>query len=88
MTTKDRARLKNTGMPPEVYRQLVAEQDGKCAICGKKMHTAHTDHDHNMPGVFRELLCNRCNAGLAAIEDVEFRTKALEYLERHNWVAT
>ena len=70
------------GMTPDDYDQLLAKQDGKCAICqqlpGKKRLAI--DHCHKT-GMIRGLLCFRCNFGLSYFkESAEVMSRAAKYL--------
>ena len=73
--------------PAEVDAQL-AEQGGKCAVCGNgngsgRWNTFHIDHDHETGGR-RGLLCNNCNMGLGHFKDDPDRLRAAaDYIERH-----
>lgn len=70
------------GITIEDYERMLAEQNNQCAICGVAPPPGrrfHTDHNH-ATGVVRGLLCQRCNIGLWALEDQEFRPKAERYL--------
>ena len=77
-------------MTPEDYEQMLVNQNGVCAICGKpetatyhgKLMPLHIDHDH-MVGEVRGLLCRRCNIKLGYLEDMEFVLKARLYLVLH-----
>ncbi len=78
------------GITHEQYVEMSSAQDDVCAICkepekrvlyGNIAYLA-IDHDH-ATGVVRGLLCHRCNTALGAIENEEFRTKALAYLAAH-----
>jgi hypothetical protein len=41
------------------------EQNNQCKICGDEfINTPHVDHDH-ITGIVRDLLCERCNPGIA-----------------------
>lgn len=62
--------LKSTyGITEEQYLQLLAEQNGGCAICGKPPGKRQLAVDHcHKTGVIRGLLCGRCNLGLGFIE--------------------
>lgn len=70
-------------MSVEQFEQLLAEQDGVCAICGekeKKFSRLSVDHRHS-DGFIRGLLCSGCNTGLGRLKDSEeLLIKALEYL--------
>lgn len=73
------------GMSLEEYRDLLASQDGKCAICGIDSHRErfHVDHDHET-GAIRGALCRECNLGLGHFKDnPDFLRQAAEYLIRH-----
>ena len=59
------------GITPEEYDRLLAEQDGRCAICRRRPRddiSLHVDHDHET-GRIRGLLCFRCNNALGDFED-------------------
>jgi hypothetical protein len=49
------------------YEEMLAEQQGRCAICGKAT-TLVIDHDHQT-GEVRSLLCTNCNVGLGYFSD-------------------
>lgn len=72
------------GMSPAQWDELVEEQGGLCAICGRELalgtKSVHVDHDHNT-GAVRGILCARCNLRLGAAEDADWLAKALAYLE-------
>lgn len=57
------------GLDPDAYEQMLANQNGGCAICGKEpgQRRLHIDHDH-ATGVVRGLLCTRCNSSLGWFE--------------------
>lgn len=47
---------------------MIAEQQGRCALCDQKpLSTLHIDHDHQT-GRVRRMLCRRCNHLLGTIE--------------------
>jgi 2-oxoglutarate dehydrogenase complex dehydrogenase (E1) component-like enzyme len=80
--------LKRYGMTSAQYDALYAQQNGLCAICGKKetlttrgvLRLLCVDHDH-ITGEVRGLLCSRCNVGLGAFGDTkESIEKVLRYL--------
>lgn len=66
------------------YDQMLAAQNGSCAICKQQpTSTLHVDHDHNT-GRLRKLLCSRCNLGLGIFnDDVELFATAILYVEAH-----
>ena len=83
-------RQKRTGCSPELYQQLLTDQNGLCAICrgperdltkaGKRKSLA-ADHDH-ISGAVRGLLCGRCNLLLGrAQESVPLLQQAIDYLQ-------
>lgn len=76
------------GFTYDDYEELLRQQNGLCAICGKpetiKSKTGHVrslavDHCH-VTGMVRGLLCFRCNTNLAILEDEKFRMLADTYL--------
>jgi hypothetical protein len=73
------------GMTPGDYERLLAEQDGRCAICGglpADGQSLHVDHCHES-GLVRGLLCFNCNAGLGMFDhDGERLGAAATYLRR------
>ena len=66
---------------PEDVEQMLAEQDGLCAICGTLPNRAVVDHDHQT-GAVRGVLCHGCNIKLNAVEDSAYLAAALKYLGR------
>jgi hypothetical protein len=79
-------RLRAHGLTVAEYKQILAEQGGGCAICGrtdsgdKRGHRLHVDHCHST-GRFRGLLCTRCNKGLGHFgDDPERLERAAMYL--------
>ncbi len=65
----------------EQYRELVREQNNKCAICGQTPEKQLcVDHNHT-GGAIRKLLCHQCNLLLGcAHDDVEILKNAIQYL--------
>ncbi len=69
------------------YSEMLARQDGKCAVCGKKFdlehkyaRSIHIDHSHKT-GKFRGLLCSDCNLGLGRFkDDPKLLATAIAYL--------
>ena len=75
-------RLRRYGLVEEQYQKLVADQNGKCAMCFKLLgKRPHTDHDHATDKV-RGILCAGCNHGLGYIEKPGFVEMAQAYLAR------
>ena len=59
------------GISREDYDQLLASQDGTCAICGRAPRddiALHVDHEHGT-GRIRGLLCFRCDNALGDFTD-------------------
>ena len=81
------------GLSPEQAADMLAAQDGRCAICGRditgerpyrgSMRTETcVDHDHTT-GATRALLCPGCNQGLGLMkDDPVLLRKAADYLDR------
>lgn len=79
------------GLTGEQYGEMVAAQEGVCAIC-KKPETAmlngvpkvmHVDHDHETGGI-RALLCGCCNGMLGLAKDKPDTLRAAaDYIEKH-----
>ncbi len=72
------------GISVEIYEEILASQNGSCAICGgppsKTFRCFDVDHDHET-GKVRGLLCRPCNIGVGFF-DRGFYEKARAYLER------
>lgn len=70
------------GITLEQHKQMYAEQDGCCAICGILVQYSkiHTDHDHQTNKI-RGLLCHGCNIALGMVkEDIVVLEKMKQYL--------
>ena len=84
----DSYRLRRYGITRDQFNQLLAIQDSKCAICGKKgsgrngtTELLFIDHCHQAKR-FRGLLCHSCNIGLGNFgDDVDRLRNAIKYLE-------
>lgn len=83
---RGRRRQLATGVSPEMYAELMAFQEGRCAICGcdlmKGRVAADHCHDTKKP---RGLLCLACNAAEGMIkktglDPVEFGRSLAAYL--------
>jgi hypothetical protein len=77
------------GITVEEYQQMLAQQDGLCAICGVGSEDGAeplvVDHNHTT-GSVRGLLCALCNALVGyAREDIAILARAAAYLyeEQH-----
>ena len=77
---------------PDEYNKMLEKQDGKCAICEKKLvsqRDTHLDHDHKCcPGrsscgkCIRGILCRDCNLLLGNAEDnIKILKSAIQYLK-------
>jgi hypothetical protein len=79
---------RNYGLTIEQYDALLAQQSGRCAICGDRGENHNSkrlvvDHNHRTDAI-RALLCLTCNLGLGGFkDDPERLKKAIEYLTRH-----
>jgi hypothetical protein len=63
--------------------RMLAEQDGRCAICQEKCEKLVIDHCHQH-GNIRGLLCRPCNALLGMCQDDEaILRRAIDYLRIH-----
>lgn len=70
------------GITFEQYREMLSQQDGRCAICGTSKEKLVVDHNHQT-GKVRKLLCHLCNALIGyAREDISIIASAISYLER------
>ena len=74
------------GMTYDDFLDMLADQDGKCAICkapdAKRKGDKHLHVDHNhQTGMVRGLLCNPCNRGLGFLGEANLQA-ALDYLQR------
>jgi Recombination endonuclease VII len=73
------------GISVEEYEQILAEQDGVCAICGEdekdqRWGCLYVDHDHKT-GKIRGLLCRDCNLALGLFQDdLALLKRAVRYL--------
>lgn len=65
------------------YNEILASQNGTCAICNSPPTFRRLDVDHcHITGKVRGLLCKRCNTGLGCFHDKEELLKAAtNYLE-------
>lgn len=71
------------GISLTVYNEMLAKQDGKCAICSRECTTGRSlavDHCHST-GKIRGLLCQGCNTSIGRLYSVELLKSAIKYLE-------
>lgn len=90
---RERMLKKNYGVTVEQYDQMLEQQNGVCAICGKPesrsangglgMRPLSVDHCHGSLKI-RGLLCSHCNTALGLLnDDIGLFEKAIEYLKRN-----
>jgi Recombination endonuclease VII len=72
------------GLTTDEFEEMVRQQGGVCAICGRAPKTGkrlHVDHDHDT-GEVRGLLCFSCNVGVGNLgNDIERLQRTVDYLE-------
>jgi hypothetical protein len=72
--SRDYHRMRNYGVSPEQYDEMLKRQGGVCAIChsAPKVRPKHTilviDHNHTT-GRVRALLCHRCNVVIGMVSE-------------------
>ena len=84
-TVRNHQRRKR-GFTPEMFNDMLFNQDFKCAICSVEINvSSHADHDHDT-GKARGILCSSCNTLLGRLESKGFDwvDRAKAYLERTN----
>lgn len=73
------------GIDLETYNRMFAEQEGKCACCGRHQtefsRALAIDHNHET-GEVRALLCTHCNTAYGSLQENEERIHQL--LRYHN----
>jgi hypothetical protein len=75
------ARLLKAARPH--YQQLLEQQGGVCAICGRPPVNRRLDIDHcHKQLVIRGLLCHLCNRQLGNRVTADWMRKAISYLEQ------
>lgn len=86
--------FKKYGITIIKYKEMLKNQDNKCAICSREIFLAggtelkskvgYVDHDHKT-GKVRKLLCSFCNTGLGLFQDnINFLENAKQYLINSN----
>lgn len=87
-TLRHKERERKFGVTSEYYSQMLREQNGVCAICGKPetatrlgvVKSLSVDHCH-ATGRIRGLLCSDCNTGIGKLkDDVKILQNAIQYL--------
>jgi hypothetical protein len=76
--------MDNYKLVPEQWERVYDYQDGRCAGCGQPFtKRGDTDHNHD-DGLFRGILCSKCNPILGKFENAFVRTglKALGVITR------
>lgn len=86
---KNQRLLSTHGIELSDYQDMLAMQNGRCAICGysdmsdPRMFPV-VDHDHKT-GAIRGLLCMNCNQGLGKFKDETGNLfSAIAYLTKHS----
>jgi hypothetical protein len=86
------ARLRRYGLTDKRFNEMLKEQHGLCAICGRpgkrKAKWCKTglfvDHIHSS-GKIRGLLCHQCNTGIGSFrDDINVVKRCVEYLLRYS----
>jgi hypothetical protein len=83
--------LRARDLPREVYEQMIAHYENKCAICKKgetrksrtqgKICRLAVDHCHDTNEI-RGLLCHSCNTGIGKFQDsIELLESVIRYLK-------
>ncbi|MBX4212608.1 endonuclease VII domain-containing protein [Candidatus Pacearchaeota archaeon] len=79
----------NYGITPEIYNEMLSNQENSCAICKTNTPTGRwkvfaVDHCH-LTNKIRGLLCNECNRGMGLLKDnAGLLRAAADYLDFHN----
>lgn len=86
---RDNRMRRQFGIGAAEYDELLASQNGGCAICGATVGDGsgrrhHIDHCHKT-GAVRGILCSECNLGLGKFrDDLDLLQCAINYLSRHH----
>lgn len=71
------------GIDIDQYQKMAKAQNERCAICQTSTTNLVVDHCHKSNKT-RDLLCNRCNRTLGAVEEKEEILRSMiQYLEKH-----
>jgi hypothetical protein len=71
------------GITEEIFLEMLAEQDYRCALCRCEISESksHIDHCH-VSGLVRAVLCQGCNQGLGNFrENIDALERAIAYLQ-------
>ncbi len=84
---KSKTLLKRYGITIEVFNELIASQNGACALCDKVFDLnnpklIHIDHCHDT-GKIRGALCSVCNTTKVGSNTIETAKKLLDYLTKN-----
>lgn len=79
---RDYALRKLYGITLEQYQELLAKQDGRCAIC-KRDRPLSVDHCHTT-GRIRGLLCSSCNIVVGHIENDRMMEGVRDYFHEYS----
>jgi hypothetical protein len=74
-------RTSRYGLSLPEYHNLLNQHKGYCSICGSSTDDLNIDHNHQTNHT-RGLLCKSCNSRMKGIDDPEWLTKAVEYMDR------
>ena len=85
---KDHTLRSRYGIPLGTYDRLLAEQGGRCAICGSSdpggRGDFHVDHCHDSKTV-RGLLCHNCNVSIGHFKhDTKVILSAISYIDKYS----
>jgi len=84
---KERKLIKKYNMTLSEYKNLLVQQEHKCAICSVDLNTlnlkhVHVDHCHDTQKV-RGILCHKCNLGIGQFaDDPAMLERATAYLRK------
>lgn len=70
------------GIDREEFERMARAQNNACAICGNDEKRLVVDHNH-ATGQVRDLLCDKCNRGVGAVEEPGGLARLLAYLAKH-----
>lgn len=86
LASRKRHLRKYYDITPEIYDDMLREQDGVCGICRSDNNgrVLCVDHNHET-GEIRGLLCGNCNVGIGRLKDSAVLVEsALRYLQKYD----